>query len=396
MATKFIELESAVTPKYFYLLDIVRGFAALSVVLWHWSHFYSTSHQELAADFEVSKQPFYLILYPFYNNGLMAVDMFFLISGFVFFFLYSKSIQDKKVSFASFFSLRFSRLYPLHFLTLIIVLLLQSYFKNHNGYYFVYFFNDVYHFILNLFFATSWGLEKGPSFNGPNWSVSVEILLYVIFFIVCRYRLKKLILVFLVFFGLILQVFYAPIGHGLFSFFGGGLLYYLYLYIIKTGKQKSYLQILRIASVLFALLILFDSKYSFIENSAEKLLHHIKPHMNSAFAVVRLVSLFLRAVIFPIFLLYLVLLETLKGAKGKRLSFVGHISYSSYLLHFPLQLLLVSFFGQWIGNRESFFNSDYTFLIFFAVLIAISLLSYNYFELPMQRYLRSRWIKKKA
>jgi len=75
-----------------------------------------------------------------------------------------------------------SRLYPLHFLTLMFVLLLQFFYEffldlqMNQGY------NDFYHFILNLFFVSSWGLEEGNSYNLPIWSVSKEIIAYLVFF----------------------------------------------------------------------------------------------------------------------------------------------------------------------------------------------------------------------
>ena len=43
--------------------------------------------------------------------------------------------------------------------------------------------HDFYHFVLQFFFISSWGFEDGPSFNGPIWSVSIEIFIYGIFFL---------------------------------------------------------------------------------------------------------------------------------------------------------------------------------------------------------------------
>lgn len=54
------------------------------------------------------------------------------------------------------------------------------------GSYFVYPNNDIKHFLLNLFFASSWSFESGHSFNGPIWSVSVEVLLHALFFFCSR------------------------------------------------------------------------------------------------------------------------------------------------------------------------------------------------------------------
>jgi len=396
LAKKFTELATNSTPKYFYLLDIVRGFAALAVVLWHWPHFYTVKDEAFIPGFHVSNQPLYAIFYVFYNYGLIAVDLFFLISGFVFFYLYSNSVADKIVSATSFTALRFSRLYPLHFITLFIVLLLQVIFYRNTGYYFVYPYNNVYHFTLNIFFASSWGLEKGPSFNGPNWSVSVEILLYVLFFIICRNNIKKIVLPLLLFCGLVIQFFYPPIGHGLYSFFLGGILYYTYLRIVQLNKQASYLKVLRIVSVCYVVFILLESKFSFVESAVLAGLRYLPVHVNWALLIAPVNNLLVRTFIFPVFLLYAVLLETVKGPRGKSLSFVGHISYSSYLLHFPLQLIFMLCCSPFITDRVAFFNSNITFLIFFAILITISLLSYHYFELPAQKLLRSKLISKKA
>ncbi|WWL43599.1 hypothetical protein V5O39_17130 [Pseudomonas parakoreensis] len=73
---------------------------------------------------------------------------------------------------------RFSRIYPLHLLTFLAVALLQKIYSAHTGNAFVYPFNDAWHALLNVFLAPAWGLEQGWSFNGPAWSISVEVLLY--------------------------------------------------------------------------------------------------------------------------------------------------------------------------------------------------------------------------
>src|SRR5207244_9707990 len=42
--------------------------------------------------------------------------------------------------------------------------------------------------------------------------------------------------------------------------------------------------------------------------------------------------------LFPLTILTLAVWEARRGRLGRRLAFVGQISYSSYLLHFPLQM----------------------------------------------------------
>ena len=58
----------------------------------------------------------------------------------------------------------------------------------------IYKINDLYHFLLHLFFISGWGFQEGSSFNNPVWSVSVELVIYVFFFIsifyLDKYKIK--------------------------------------------------------------------------------------------------------------------------------------------------------------------------------------------------------------
>ena len=171
--------------KHYYLLDVIRGVAAFVILFWHYQHFFWNGTERV--EFNKEEQPLYLIFYSFYNYGHVAVYLFFILSGFIFFHTYGVRIADRVVSFRQYALNRFSRLYPLHLFTLILVVFLQIYyFKNFNDYY-IYQFNDLKHFLLNLSFISFWGFEDGLSFNGPIWSVSIEVLLYLIFYIFCRF-----------------------------------------------------------------------------------------------------------------------------------------------------------------------------------------------------------------
>jgi peptidoglycan/LPS O-acetylase OafA/YrhL len=76
----------------------------------------------------------------------------------------------------------------------------------------------------------------------------------------------------------------------------------------------------------------------------------------------------------------------------KIFSLLGDISYSIYLLHFPIQLIIFS------ANEIFKLHFDYyskTFFLFNStVIILISYLSYTYFERPILLYLRT-WLKKR-
>jgi peptidoglycan/LPS O-acetylase OafA/YrhL len=376
-------------PNRFYSLDILRGLAALAVVLFHWRHcFYScTAH----TDFVAVNQPFYTVLSFLYEFGQKAVELFFTLSGFIFFWLYSKKIDERKISFYDFSILRLSRLYPLHFVTLIAVIFLQYIYHSIFDCYFLYANNDLYHFILQLFFASGWGFQKGVSYNGPIWSVSIEILLYVIFFIICWFKKDKISILLIIAFGAYAVFYYRgyQLTQGAFSFFVGGLTYKLFRLKfdkIVHGLAGNAL----ICSALLAWVITVLEVYRhFFERRFLVLLNLFSINQKYTFLFDRGVPFFVSALLFPLTIVALVILEVRKGSLGKRIAFIGDISYSSYLLHFPLQLVFVLSVNA-AGYTHTVFESPVLLFIFFFVLIAISLASHRFFEIPVQKKLRRK------
>jgi len=385
------------TIKRFYSLDVLRGLAALSIVFYHWGHFFYTGR--IPGPDGLAGLPLSTIFLPFYVNGWLAVDLFFCLSGFIFYWLYAKRVSNATISFRRFVWLRFSRLYPLHFLTLICVAIGQTWLLRTRGDSFVYCCNDAWHFLLNLFFVSSWGFDAGPSFNGPSWSISVEVFLYVLFFALCRLWPRRicLLLTYALAGFLLARLCSWTVGRGICSFFLGGAVFFLYA---KTAASSRLAVIAKLSLPLsvgawlgtfMAGFYLHGVDFSALPWSHIPLVTRLEPAI-MAKIVKRILEMWIVLALFPATIFTLATVEAWQGALGRHFSFIGDISYSSYLIHFPLQLILYimdeQFGRQWLGLD---YSSPLFMASFFAGLIFISLCSYRYFELPTQRFLRRLW-----
>jgi peptidoglycan/LPS O-acetylase OafA/YrhL len=134
-------------------LDGLRGFAALSIVIGHWYFFFPDNPAQHG--WTADRAPYFWLLRPLYLQGWGAVDIFFTLSGFVFFWLYGEAIRNGAMGSQTFGALRFSRLYPLQFATLLIVSALQLPYLRSQGHYFVFDHIDWPHFVAQLFMVQS-------------------------------------------------------------------------------------------------------------------------------------------------------------------------------------------------------------------------------------------------
>jgi peptidoglycan/LPS O-acetylase OafA/YrhL len=168
-------------PGHFHWIDALRGIAALSIVIFHYHHFYLADALDRSNLPDTTAFPYAALLGPLYMPvGARAVELFWLISGFVFAHVY----LPRPVTLWQFSVARFARLYPLHGLLLLVVAALQWTSLSFVGHWQIYGNNDLRHFGLHAVMASNWStLSHGLSFNGPFWSVSLEILVYALFFV---------------------------------------------------------------------------------------------------------------------------------------------------------------------------------------------------------------------
>ena len=361
-----IKINSATNQSKLIGIELVRFMAALSILIWHYQMF--TYIGETPTNFFRDQQPFYSKLKIFYDYGGYGVTVFWYISGYIFFWKYGDLISKRLISGKHFFILRISRLYPLHFLTLLLVAILQFlYFRTHE-YYFTYPYNDIKHFILHIFFASYWGLQKGFSFNNPIWSVSVEVLIYFIFFttlFLIRNKVVGNILIVLTSLIFLYCGFKSPIISCLEYFYLGGLMAIMMEKISRKPKLNDIFKKISICILIIppALVYLLNLKH---------------------FAFMFLVFYS------PAILFYLSKIN-LSNNITKKIETLGNLTYSSYLIHFPIQLLVALLFSY--ADLAIPFYSATFFLSFILVSLIAAYFIYEFFEKPMQYRLRNKFLR---
>jgi peptidoglycan/LPS O-acetylase OafA/YrhL len=147
-------------------LTSIRGLAAWWVVLFHLRHLLAPSVP--AAVIAVLAR------------GNLAVDLFFILSGFVIALNYGERVAGGGWrGFGDFLFRRFARIYPLHLLILIgfaayALAAVRFGGADVRG-------QDWGYLAESLFLAQNWGLESTTRWNVPAWSISTEAFAYLIF-----------------------------------------------------------------------------------------------------------------------------------------------------------------------------------------------------------------------
>lgn len=362
-------------------LDALRGLAALAVVVWHWQHFQFLGSAP-GPGFDRSLQPAYPLLRALYEHGDAAVDLFFVLSGQVFAGLYAAPLAARTVSGLDFARRRLARLYPLHALTLLAVAAGQALAAQQGPAYaaFVYPFQDAWHFLLHLGLIPAWGLEQGHAYNAPVWSVSVEVLLYALFWALCRSGLPRVpgFLALAALGAWAVMPLNPALGRGLEGFFLGALLPSLRAGLARLDPAGRRQAPLALAVALGWLLLLSPGG---LLAPAPAL-----PGLEALRALGRpgLLALFAATV------LVLVDLETAGRLRPPRpLAALGELSYGVYLLHFPLQLACVLLSDR-LGLDRSVYQAAVAMPAFMVLLLALAGASHRGFERPMQAWLRGR------
>ena len=342
-------------------LDVFRGLAALSVCAVHFN--YDT------------------YFHKYFAQGLF-VQLFFALSGFVICYNYHNNINNLK-DFRDFIIKRFKRLYPLHLFFLIIFLFLEiikyiffiKYNLEFNNYPFE--INNLKNFLLNFFLLQHFADQY--NFNGPSWSISVEMMLYVTFAIIifinnkyANYLSILYVIIFILFFNEIYGEDLSILGYysGLYSFLIG------YLFCILYRKKKIILNNIFFNIFYFLILFSFMLEIFIFKFIQEKYIYSI------CFGIIFYLSCFIdsKSLLFRILF-------------NRFFIFLGKISYSIYLSH-VLIFFLMNNTLRFIFNLPTKKNLDnvvfldlsfaeahlFTFLAYIATIV-LSYFTYNFIEI---------------
>lgn len=369
----------------FYLINLARTFAAICVVLQHYQHFFFVGPNSYQDSFVRAGQPFYEIIKPLYLFGGVSVQFFFVLSGFIFFLIYKDKIYSKNINFKKFFILRFSRLYPLHILTLFLVLILQYYHEYLNGEFFVHTANNFKNFILHLFLIQQWGFTMPWAFNAASWSISVELLLYLTFYFLVKKIIKNIfrtsiILILIFILNILIQPFLSHVIVGFLCFYTGGITYFVYkklCIIIKINQLNAFYVIALLALIDF---IVFGKFLNFYFLDIQK---------NFELLIGERIFLLLFFVKFPLIILNLSLLQNFYKDLGKSLKIIGEISYTIYLVHFPIEIIF-SLINKNLISLD--FKNNFVFLTYLISIILTSIFIFKFFEQPAKNLIRSKFL----
>ena len=346
-------------------LTSLRGIAALLVVLFHTKH-------------HIAESEWLSFLYPVVSNGYLAVDFFFLLSGFILAFKYHKEFSEHpQQGYTAFIIKRLARIYPLHFFVMLGYLGVPAaiyVLKGHAG---TFTFDS---YIVKLFLIDLWLInhQYWQTWNVPSWTISGELFAYMLFpiaiFLIQKLPVYVRLISPLIIFSILAASYgyfdYDSIGEGIgrlglircLSQFSVGI--FIYFIWQEFGTKFS----LTVASVFFPLILVGSWFYS-LPNYC---------YVPAAFALLLLMSISTNSYLHSI-------LNT------RPLVYLGDISYSVYLTH---ALIGEFFFRIMLENDEH--ANELLLISYTGIVILTSAITHKLVENYFRRKIIEKFISKES
>lgn len=310
-----------------------------------------------------------------FKEGFVGVSFFFVLSGFIIAYNYQYRLQEHETDRRTFWVARIARVYPLHWLTLFVAAVPGGCAAASGC-----FMDWIAHFMASLTLTNAY-IPKADyffSFNSPSWSLCCEQLFYFCFpFLISLARNgKRLISAFLVVAVAVVAGMYLtppeeikgywyvnPITRFP-DFMVGMLLFRLYEYL--KGKEITVLQ----GSVAEAVaVIVFAASYMYAAEIP-------KVYRYSCYYWLPV------AMVIGSFALQRGILSRMLNNRFMVLG--GETSYGFYLIH----LLVLRYYVEWQKMATVKIEWYCSVPVLFVIVFLLSVLSYRYFEMPMNRRIK--------
>jgi peptidoglycan/LPS O-acetylase OafA/YrhL len=364
------------TKPHYNILDGLRGVASVIVVAFHIFESHSTSHADQMI-----------------NHGYLAVDFFFLLSGFVVGYAYDD--RWTRMTKKDFFKIRLIRLQPMVIMGMIVGAI-------------CFYFQDsvmwpaihqvpVWKMLIVMLIGFTLlpvplsmdirGWQEMHPLDGPGWSLFFEYIANILYAVVVR-RFSKLaltILVFLAACALIQLAVTSPSG----DLIGGWSL----------NPEQLRIGFTRVMYPFFAGLLLFRTarlinvNNAFLWCSLLLVIAFAMPRIGGPLWMNGLYDSLSIILIFPL-IIYL-------GASGKETGkglskiskFLGDISYPLYITHYPF----IYIYTGWVSNHKYTIQQAWPFsLLTFVSSILVSWVCLKFYDEPIRRWLKKKVLLKSA
>lgn len=379
---------------YLTTLTPLRGIAALLVVIFH--------SNLMLAPF-IPQGYTHLI-----DSGWLWVDFFFVLSGFIMFYVYGKNFKQgfNRHHYLKYVGARFARVYPLHLFTLIIsfiIAVLVVYFADGLDPFFAEMINPSA-LPASLVFLQGMGLFWAAPLNTPSWSLSTEWWMYLVFPFVVPFFMrlnasgKFLTFITLIAAYLLLMYFVGPVSMAG-PFPAGQPTLNL---VADFGFFRCALGFL--LGMLLHEVYVSRAAYSFFKNNWTFAILFVGALIAMHFGIHDLLIIAL----FPLIILAAAYNESnvKRILDTKVLQRLGDWSFSIYMVHVPI---ISCFWLLQVYNDPKVFSNFLALvsqppnygvgLIFFVIVFTFTLLlaalTYRYIELPARNYLNARFNVKK-
>ncbi|MCW3806798.1 acyltransferase family protein [Plebeiibacterium marinum] len=372
------------SKKHYPILDGLRGVAAIIVVAFHILETFTGGDH--------SKQ--------IINHGYLAVDFFFVLSGFVIGYAYDDRWQ--KMTLGGFFKRRLIRLHPMIIVGMIIGAV-TFYFQD-SSFFPVISETPVWKMLLVMVIGFTLipvghsmdirGWTEMHPLNGPAWSLFFEYVGNIFYALFIRKLSNKVLAIFVFIAGAALIHLAVTSPHGdviggwsidatqlrigftrlLYPFLAGLLL----SRVVKPGQYKN-------AFFWSSLILVVIFSIPRVGNSEQVWLNGLYDSLSII-------------LVFPL-VVYIGASGETKGKMSSKISrFLGDISYPLYIIHYPF----IYMYMAWIDKNQDFINtspSGKTTMIFISisVLVVSVILAYALYKLydvPVRKWLTDKFMKK--